>query len=325
MTHLFCRSTNFAMDFFMTIGIAASGANAGESVRAAVLAAELLGRGAIGGFAVFAAMLHDGKVCHCVTQRGGAAKLAIPDEWLLATRAAAISSGPDRPEPLQQFLPGFDGIGLVSGHRLPNRAGSDGEPLNRAVLRRLASGEMPQHAVDAVLHANDQSDAGLIAVDAQGRIGWGNSQRVASRADLGSFHRSEGGRSLAILHNSIYFMRDTADAVGSLAWGCLGGDTSEYQFLSLPQGVALQTAQSDRIQLDADGNIVLIETATAQISQMSGRFTAVYLGTPVWQGARLIGHVISELIGQVQDGCFVRSLDPASATVVMRRAVHVAS
>lgn len=309
----------------MTIGIAASGANAGESVRAAVLAAQLLGRGAIGGFAVFAVMLHDGKVCHCVTQRGGATNLAIPDQWLQATRAAAISSGPDRPEPLQQFLPGFDGIGLVSGHRLPNRAGSDGEPLNRAVLRRLASGEMPQHAVDAVLHANGQSDAGLIAVDAQGRIGLGNSQRVASRADLGSLYRSEGDRCLAILHNSIYFMPDTADAVGSLAWDCLGGDASAYQFLSLAQGVALRTAQSDRIVLDADGEIALIETAATQVENMSGRFTAVYLGTPVWQAARLVGHVVSELVAQVQDGLVVRSVDPVSAMVVMRKAMHVAS
>jgi len=309
----------------MTIGIAASGANAGESVRAGVLAAELLGRGAIGGFAVFAAMLHDGRVCHCVTQNGGVGKLAIPDEWLQATRAAAISSGPDRPEPLQQFLPGFDGIGLVTGHRLPNRAGIDGEPLNRAVLRRLANGEMPQHAVDAVLHANAQSDAGLIAIDAQGYIGWGNSQRVAARADLGSFARSAGDRNLAILHNSIYFMRDMAEAVGSLAWRALSGEAGTYQLLSMPQAVALRQAQNDRIQLDSEGQIALIETAAAPVSDISGRFTAAYLGAPVWQAGRLIGHTISELIGLVEDGCVVRSLDPVSATVVMRRSMHVAS
>ncbi|WP_456047816.1 DUF7259 domain-containing protein [Advenella kashmirensis] len=120
-------------------------------------------------------------------------------------------------------------------------------------------------------------------------------------------------------------MPDTADAVGSLAWDCLGGDASAYQFLSLAQSVALRTAQSDRIQLNADGEIALIETAATQVESMSGRFTAVYLGTPVWQAARLVGHVVSELIAQVQDGLVVRSLDPVSAMVVMRKAMHVAS
>src|SRR5690606_102359 len=94
----YCRQMTPSNGSFMTIGIAASGTNAGESVLAAVRAAELLGRGAIGGFAVFSVMLDDGKVHHCTTQTGGVTQLTIPDEWLLATRAAAISSGPHRPE-----------------------------------------------------------------------------------------------------------------------------------------------------------------------------------------------------------------------------------
>ena len=309
----------------MTIGIAASGTNAGESVRAAVLAAELLGRGAIGGFAVFAVMLGDGKVRHCTTQTGGVTQLTVPDEWLQATSAAAISSGPDRPEPLQQFLPGFDGIGLVTGHRLPNRAGSDGQPLNQAVLRRLADGETPQHAIDTVLKANSESDAGLIAVDVQGRIGWGNSQRVAARADLGNFHRHQGDRRLALLHNSIYFMQETEHAIGSLAWERLGGEAGRYQFLSMLQTVPLRAAQNDRIHLDANGNICLIETASPRASHLSGRVTAVYLGTPVWHAGSVVGHVVSELIAQIQDGNVIHSLEPVSAMVVMRRSANVPS
>ena len=48
----------------MTIGVAASGPQAGAAVRAAALAAELMGHGAIGGFAVFAVMDDDGRVRH---------------------------------------------------------------------------------------------------------------------------------------------------------------------------------------------------------------------------------------------------------------------
>ncbi|PJX20977.1 hypothetical protein CAP48_16795 [Advenella sp. S44] len=309
----------------MTIGIAASGTNAGESVLAAVRAAELLGRGAIGGFAVFSVMLDDGKVHHCTTQTGGVTQLTIPDEWLLATRAAAISSGPHRPEPLQQFLPGIDDIGLVTGHRLPNLAGGDGEPLNQSVLRRMADGQTPQHSVDVVLKANSESDAGLIAVDAQGCIGWGNSQRVAARADLGCVHRREGDRQLALQHNSIYFMHGTKDAVGSLAWECLGGAAGRYQLLSMGQRVSLRTAQNDAIHLDADGKIRLIETANPQASYLAGRFTAIYLGTPVWRAGCVIGHAISELIAQVEDGIVLESLEPVSAMVVIRRSANVSS
>ncbi|WP_411469434.1 DUF6963 family protein, partial [Achromobacter xylosoxidans] len=45
----------------MTIGIAAYGPNAGAAVRAAALGAELLGHGAIGGFAVFAVLDEQGR------------------------------------------------------------------------------------------------------------------------------------------------------------------------------------------------------------------------------------------------------------------------
>src|SRR6218665_1545674 len=126
------RSTRMSS---MTIAIAASGSRAGAAVRDAVLGAELLGRGAIGGFAVLALLSGDGQLHHCMTQRGGASCLDMPDPslpppgmpqrggascrdmpdaWLAAPTAAAISSGPDRPEPLVQFLPGAAGIGLVT-------------------------------------------------------------------------------------------------------------------------------------------------------------------------------------------------------------------
>src|SRR5690606_41564886 len=128
----------------MTIGIAASGPRAGAAVRAAVLGAELLGRGAIGGFAVFAVLDGQGRYRHCETQRGGIGALDIPPAWLEARAAAVISSGPDRPEPLVQFLPGASGLGLVTGHRLPDRPGAVGVALNQAGPARPRQGTLPQ-------------------------------------------------------------------------------------------------------------------------------------------------------------------------------------
>ena len=83
----------------MTIGVAAAGAQAGAAVFDAVLGAELLGRGAIGGFVVFAVLDEQGRLQYRTTQRGGVTALDLPASWRDARVAAVISSGPDRPEP----------------------------------------------------------------------------------------------------------------------------------------------------------------------------------------------------------------------------------
>ena len=81
----------------MTIGVAAAGAQAGAAVFDAVLGAELLGRGAIGGFVVFAVLDEQGRLQYRTTQRGGVTALDLPASWRDARVAAVISSGPDRP------------------------------------------------------------------------------------------------------------------------------------------------------------------------------------------------------------------------------------
>lgn len=308
----------------MTIGVVASGKGAGAAVHSAVLAAQVLGSGAIGGFAVFAIMDGEGRINHRVTQRGGIAELALPDSWLHAEFAAAISSGPDRPEPLQQFLPGQDGIGLVTGHRLPNHTGADGVPLNLAVLALMRQGDSPQQAIDSVLADNPEVDAGLIALDRTGRMGCGNSRRTLRRFDTGSYCRSGHGRVLALLHNAIYFAPGNEKAVGELAWGAFGNDEAAYCFLPVSQGVPLIAAESDRIVLDAAGSVVSIETANPHLPGLVGRGTAICLGAEVWRGGRRLGCVASELIATIGDGRVVAPLAPAMMAVVMKKEGHVA-
>lgn len=303
----------------MTIGVAASGPNAGAAVRAAVLGAELLGRGAIGGFAVFAMLDENGALHHCVTQRGGITELELPETWLRARIAAAISSGPDRPEPLVQFLPGASGVGLVAGHRLPNRPGIDGTPLNRAALALLANGLPPQQAVDTVLEHAPETDAGLIAIDALGNIGWANSARVARRTDLGSHYRDEASCRLALLHNSIESQVVLSDAIADLAWSQLSGQPSGMRFLTLSSPVALQQAKHDRVHIDAHGAIVALETADPDLPSINGRGTAIYLGAEVWQGGRAIGRVATELFAHIADGVARPRDHIAQSTILMKR------
>ena len=110
----------------MTIGIAARGPNAGLAIYRSLRAAERVGSGSIGGFATFAVITADGKLLRYETQRGGTSTLFIegeitgtdpPPEVAAATRAAVISSGPDRPAP-ESFLCADPLAGLVTGHRI---------------------------------------------------------------------------------------------------------------------------------------------------------------------------------------------------------------
>lgn len=291
----------------MTIGVAASGPNAGAAVRAAVLGAELLGRGAIGGFSVFAVLDEQGLAHHATTQRGGISAVDIPSAWMRARHAAVISSGPDRPEPLLQFLPGADGIGLVTGHRLPNRpalagAAAPGTPLNRAVLARLAAGEHPQLAVDALLAANPEIDAGLIALDAHGRLGYGNSARVGRRGDLGQFYRESDDCRLAFLHNSIAAHSDLTADVADLAWASLVGVPGNCRIVHLKAAVAVRVSDCDRVHITTDGTIVALDSADPIVPAAERRLTVIYLGAEVWQDGERVGTVASELYAHVAAG-----------------------
>ncbi|MGE4436943.1 DUF6963 family protein [Achromobacter sp.] len=307
----------------MTIGIAAYGSNAGAAVRAAALGAELLGHGAIGGFAVFAVLDEAGRVHHAACQRGGVTTLDLPPAWLRARHAALIESGPDRPEPLAQFLPGADGVGLVTGHRLPNRPGADGVPLNQAVLRRLAAGEPAQVAVAEVLHAHPEVDAGLIALSASGQLACGNSARVARRPDQGQAGRDDGASRLALLHNSIFPCPPLAEAMADLAWQVLTGGVGAYRALSLRAPVAITAGPRDRVRVDDRLRVTAIEQADPSLPATRRRANAIYLGSEVWQDGRHIGHTVSELVVDMADGRVFGLPDPARSLIIMKEPANV--
>src|SRR5687768_16062026 len=110
----------------MTIGIAAYGTRAGLAVCLALKAVEAVGRGAVGGFVSFVAIRSDGSVGRAETQQGGIAATfgagleRLPTDLRDALCAGVMSSGPDRPTPLSQFTPAAVGVGLITGHRMPN-------------------------------------------------------------------------------------------------------------------------------------------------------------------------------------------------------------
>ncbi|MCR4266541.1 hypothetical protein [Nitratireductor sp. ZSWI3] len=311
----------------MTIGIAAYGKRSGAAVVAAVLGAELLGRGAIGGFAVFAVLDPDGTPRYRTTQDGGISALEIPSAWLDAERAAVISSGPDRPEPLTQFLVAGPG-GLVTGHRLPNSRTAGGMPVNEAVSALLERGEPPQQAVDAALAADPEIDAGIIAMTADGRIGFANAARVKRRTDLGQARREGAGCGFALLHNSIFVAdgecRTLADILGPLVWQELTGTPAGHAILRLDTPIRIEAAERDRLHIDADGRIVGLESADPRMLSAERVGAVGYLSAEVWQGGRRVGSAVTELIARLAGGTAHPHGSPARRSMMMRRS-HVAS
>lgn len=297
----------------MTIAIAAFGNGAGEAVRQGVLVAEILGRGSIGGFAVFSVLDEKGTHRQQCCQEGG---IAAAVEGMLglgsARCAAVISSGPFRPEPLSQFLSGQSGIGLVTGHRLPNRVGAGGRPVNVATLARIEAGHSPADAVGAELHGNPELDVGLLAVTWDGRIGFGNSRRVLRRSDLGLASRIESDRGFALLCNSIHAAPGVsiAGVVGNTVWGCLTGKEPPCFVAELADPVPLVPAPEDRIDLDGRNRVIRISTAEPRVGSGDvSPATVIYVRASVWRHGRQLGYCMSEVMARVADGRAVP--DPA--------------
>ena len=293
----------------MTLGIAAYGPQAGAAVHQAVIAAELMGRGEIGGFAVFAILDAGGKVHWRSGQQRGITALDIPDAWLAARHAAVITSGPDRPEPLVQFLPGRDGVGMVTGHRLPNRPSTAShEPLNQRVVALMAAGVSAQAAVDQVLQQDPEADSGLIAVHASGQIGWANSARVLRRTDTGSGEWRSANAGYAFLHNAIQPQHTVTECVHDRLRAVLdrhAGYVPRFECLQLVGDVPVHAAAVDAVHVDAQWQVLRVETADPYLVQANRTTTLLSLPMPVWQNGRHMGHMATELFARVCQGVAV--------------------
>ena len=224
--------------------------------------------------------------------------LDLPASWRDARVAAVISSGPDRPEPLTQFRPAPTAW-AVTGHRLPNQPGADGRPLNRMALDLMAEGAPPQQAIDAVLAAHPEWDAGLIALHAQDGLGLGSSARGAT-----TWARSSARDSRAAWRCCT--TPSTRAACWPMSWadwpGPLTGQAGILQWLRLEQALSLRAATCDRVTVDAAGRIIGLETADPRPAGLNRRATAVCLGAEIWRDGRLIGHARTELYVEIRDG-----------------------
>lgn len=300
----------------MTIGIGAMGPNAGLAVYRTLQLAERIGTGAIGGYAVFAAIDRDGRLHRAETQRGGTATLFTagertgvepPPEIATAPYAAVMSSGPDRPAPLSQYLPADAAVGIVTGHRLPNGTGRDGRVLNDAVLAGMAEGLAAETALTRVLDAEPGADAGMIALGPGRGIAVANSARVARRPDLGSaLLAGPDGTAIAILHNAIRPARTLAPLLAEAGLEVMVRAHAPIGAVDVAAGTPVVHGDRDRVLVDAAGIAVRVETTDGRILAGRHNCAAIYIGAEIVGPDGRLGAAIEEPNVMVEDGRIVR-------------------
>ncbi|MCB1970231.1 MAG: hypothetical protein KDG54_07480 [Geminicoccaceae bacterium] len=287
----------------MTIGIAAAGKGAGLGVFRALAAVEKVGRGAIGGFVSMAAITGDGRLLRAETQRGGTLTLFTegettgtlpPDDIALAPFAVVMSSGPDRPHPLAQFTPGDPLAGLVTGHRLPNMPGAGGKIPNLEVLERLRAGADARSAVNEVLAAMPDADAGVVAIDLSGWIHLGNTDFTATRGDLGqALMEAPHGRA-AVLHNAIHPHRGLAELAAATALDAMApGDRSDFD-VTFNGNVPLELGPANVALIDDEGRIAMIRVTQASWLGTTFEGAAINFNAAICRNETLLGHAVSE-------------------------------
>lgn len=300
----------------MTIGLGAMGPNAGLAVFRALAVAERVGEGSIGGFAAFAAIDAEGHLHRAETQRGGSATLFVsgectgvepPEKIATAPIAAVMSSGPDRPDPLSQFIAADPKIGLVTGHRLPNAAWFGGVPVNEQVLAAMADGFSTREALDKVLDAHPEIDAGMIAINYSGGISARNSRLVAERPDLGwSYKVNEHGSAVHVLVNAIHPAKSLATLVAEIAMGVLTRQLAPLGHAIVKCGTPLVLGTANRLVINDAGVATHVEVMSRLLLDERLMCAAIYLGAEVVQNGIVLGTTSLEPNVLVDGGKIVR-------------------
>ncbi|WP_204138656.1 DUF6963 family protein [Halomicronema sp. CCY15110] len=300
----------------MTIAIAAYGPHAGLAIFQALQAAEAVGEGAIRGFVTLAVMTPAGTLQRFETQRGGTRTLftagettgvAPPEAVQGAIAAALISSGPDRPTPLSQFLTADASAGLVTAHRVPQGPSVNGLPLNVEVLHALQSGQSAQQATASVLAANPQADVGFITIDRNGNLHLQNSPRVQQRPDLGRAYREDAatGAKLGVLHNAIAPATSLAPLVADIGFRCLVEPEPVVGQFTLVAGVPIVYGKVDAVDVDEQGIAHRVVTSDRTFTDRDRSGVGIYLHSLVRQRGQIIGKTCFEPICIVSGGHIV--------------------
>lgn len=297
----------------MTIAIGAYGQNAGLAIFKGLRAAEAVAEGAIRGFVMLAVITPDGSLKRYETQRGGTHTLFIdgettgvepPEEVKRAIAAALISSGPDRPVPLAQFLTADARAGLVTAHRVPQGPSVNGIPLNIEVLEALKADKSAQEATESVLSQNPFADVGFITIDRHGNLHVQNAPRVQKRPDIGFAYREapETGAKLAVLHNAIEPHGSLAPLVADIGFRQMVEVDPVIGWFTLSVGIPIVYGEGDAVDIDEQGVAIKVVTSDRTFTDRARSGVGIYLHSLVRQNGRVLGKTLVEPICTVSDG-----------------------
>ena len=310
----------------MTFALGAFGPNAGLAAFRALRLVETVARGSIGGFITYAAITEDGELLRHETQRGGTRTLFTegetcgvepPARTAAAVAVGLIASGPDRPDPLAQFVPADDAVGIVTGHRLPNQVGADGRPLNAAALAHLRDGMSAAEAVEAVMAANEEADAGLLAVDLTGGVKARNSARVGRRPDLGGGRRqsADGKMVVETLQNSIRPYPSLAAVAADLAIETMKGEARPTGWFTINAGTPVEIGAEAAIEVGDDNLATRLVITDPLVIAGHHLCAPVYLGSPVRRNGATIGDTLWEPLMELRDAAVVSIIGQPSLKV----------
>lgn len=294
----------------MTIGIAAYGPHAGLAILRALAAVETIGRGSIGGFVSVVALTPTGAVIRAEAQQGGIRGMfplgieGAPPELLTAQVAGLISSGPNRPEPLAQFTPALAGVGLVTGHRMPNTRGVGGRQINDEVLALMRDGVGVEAAVRQVLAANPLADAGIVALSADGDIVAADTDYVARRGDSGRavIGSRAAGAVVGVLHNSIHPARPIATLATEVALDVMQPQDRIDGWITLRAGTRLRAGHANAVEITRTDCVDMIVVEDHRFLE-GGWSVGLGYETPVIRENVRVGTMLHEPYMVVRDGC----------------------
>lgn len=291
----------------MTIGIAVYGPGAGRAALHALSTVEAIGRGAIGGFVSLATIDQHGHVAYATCQDQGTLGLfpnkGIPSEIADAEYAVLMSSGPNRPEPLESFTPGLSKVGLITGHRMPNSLDTHGVMMNARVLDLVKCGIEVEHALTMVLDDNPNADAGFLMLSIDHGLFAANSACVLQRPDHGFAIRQdrENRFGAGAIHNAIEPHKAIAHlAVETAIDHMFAGERIDKQIL-FREGTMLRKAQIVSVNVNAD--YVVDEINVTDASYLSGKaHIGIGFDVPVYQSGHQIGKMTYEPFMVVDNG-----------------------
>ena len=286
----------------MTIGVVLRGPSAGAALVQSLASLENVAMGSIGGFVSMVVLTKGKQPQFHQIQTGGVSALFatdgtkhLPDSLVTSDRAALISSGPNRPEPLNRFLAWDDVGNLVSGHRFPHTQIASGLPLNQFALNLIQKKGCDKNQLKDLMKQNDHLDAGLAAMDVAGKLFQGDTARVRARGDTANATVQTDAYAFSITLNSIRPANLIALLLAEKLKHSMCADTRPV--LSIDTSAKICAADTKAVIIDDVGDVIAINTPE------QCWFTSSTEGALIETGTHIIKNGIC--VGRIQDEPYV--------------------